>query len=75
LESSKYKKNIVEFHPVNAGLYQATVNGEKVPLLLDHHQVLKTLELLDPFKDWEKEDNSYFKMLVTGACRIAMYDK
>ena len=68
-------KNSVEFHPADAGLYQATVNGEKVPLLLAHHQVLKALKLLDPFKDWEKEDNNYFKMLVKGACRIALYDR
>ena len=68
-------KNIVIFEPNNRGLYQATVNENKIPLLLANHQVIEVIRMLKPFEDWEKEDNDYFRMLVAGACRIAMCDK
>ena len=66
-------KNEVIFIPAErVGLYQCIVNSEVIPLLLAEHHVLQTIKLLDPFKDWEKEDNDYFRMLVAGACKIAM---
>ena len=68
-------KNLVIFTANDNGLYQAIVNGKVVPLLLAHHQALHTLKLLERFKDWEREDNDYFRMLVAGACKIAMCDK
>ena len=68
-------KNTVLFVANDNGLYQAIVNNQVVPLLLGHHQALYTLKLLERFKDWEREDNDYFRMVVAGACRIAMCDK
>lgn len=69
-------KNQVIFEPAaRAGLYRVTVNNESIPLLLAEHHVVKTLELLKPFSDWEKEENKYFNLLVAGACMIAMKNK
>ena len=70
-----FMKNKVLFIPNDNGLYQAVVNDQVIPLLLAHHQTINTINLLEPFKNWEKEDNDYFRMLVAGACRIAMCDK
>ena len=67
-------KHIVKFEPDYHGLYYPYVDDKRIHLLLAHHQVLKTLELIEQFKDWEN-DNDYFYMLIAGACKIAMYDK
>jgi hypothetical protein len=48
--------NDVQFHPTREGLYQAIVNGKKIPLLLAEHQVIAALKLLQPFQSWTKED-------------------
>lgn len=72
----KYRmKNKVVFEPARPGLYKVTVNDKNVPLLLAEHQVIQTIKLLEPFQEWEKEENDYFKLLVAGACMIAMKDK
>jgi hypothetical protein len=68
-------KNTVIFEPAQAGLYKVTVNNIIVPLLLAEHQVVQTIKLLEPFSTWEKEENDYFRLLVAGACKIAMKDK